>query len=66
LGVFGTPSGGTELDLYFGYGGAVGDFTYDISYISYIYPTGAYREVEGIGDFAEVIAKVGYGPVKFS
>lgn len=60
----GDTAGGTELDLYFGYGGAVGSFNYDISYISYMYPTGAFREVEGLGDFAEVIGKVGFGPVK--
>lgn len=61
----GDTAGGTELDLYFGYGGAVGSFNYDISYISYMYPTGAYRETEGLGDFAEIIGKVGFGPVKF-
>jgi len=55
---------GTEYDLYVGYGGAVGDFNYDISYITYVYPTGQFQEVEGIGDFAEIIGKVGYGPVK--
>lgn len=61
----GDTTAGTELDLYFGYGGAVGSFNYDISYISYIYPTGQFREVEGPGDFAEIIAKIGFGPVKF-
>lgn len=59
----GDTAAGTELDLYLGYGGSVGDFRYDISYISYIYPTGGYRAVESYGDFAEVIGKVGYGPV---
>jgi hypothetical protein len=60
----GDTTAGTEYDLYAGYGGAVGDFNYDISYISYIYPTGQFRTTEGPGDFAEVIGKVGYGPVK--
>lgn len=54
---------GTELDLYAGYAGSVGGFTYDISYISYIYPTGQFNQTESYGDFAEVIGKVGYGPV---
>ncbi|MGE0115439.1 MAG: TorF family putative porin [Steroidobacteraceae bacterium] len=60
----GDTTAGTEYDLYAGYGGEVGDFNYDISYITYVYPTGDFKNVEEPGDFAEVIGKVGYGPVK--
>ena len=59
----GDTTGGTELDLYAGYGGSVGDFSYDISYISYMYPTGAFKTEETLGKFAEVIGKVGFGPI---
>jgi Bacterial protein of unknown function (Gcw_chp) len=59
----GDTTAGTELDLYAGYGGSVGDFSYDISYISYIYPTGQFKNEEGLGDFAEIIGKVGFGPI---
>lgn len=47
-------SGSTEYDLYVGYGGAVGDFSYDISYIHYIYPSNNDFDLE------EVIASVGF------
>lgn len=59
----GDTTAGTELDLYAGYGGAVGDFSYDISYITYMYPTGDYKKTETLGEFAEIIAKVGFGPI---
>lgn len=44
----------TEYDLYVGYGGAVGDFSYDLSYISYNYP----NDTES--DLQEVILSLGY------
>ena len=59
----GDTSAGTEYDLFFGYGGEVGNFSYDISYVSYIYPTGGFEEVEGPGDFSEIIVNLGIGPV---
>jgi uncharacterized protein (TIGR02001 family) len=59
----GDTTGGTELDLYTGYAGSVGDFKYDVSYISYNYPTGAFRKEETVGKFAEIVAKVGFGPI---
>ncbi len=61
----GDGSAGTEYDIILGYGGEVGDLSYDINYTSYIYPTGAFEEGEGPGDFAEIILNLGYGPVGF-
>ncbi len=60
----GDTAAGTEYDIFFGYGGEVGDFSYDISYVSYVYPTGAFSQTDGsIGDFAEIILGLGFGPV---
>ena len=58
---------GTEYDLFVGYGGSIGDsFSYDLSYITYIYPTGDYGKTEQAGDFAEAILSVGLGPVSIT
>ncbi|MDB4456258.1 TorF family putative porin [bacterium] len=63
----GDTTGGTEYDLFAGYGGSIGEsISYDISYISYIYPTGDYAETEGPGDFAEAILNVGLGPISLT
>lgn len=51
---------GTEYDLYAGYGGSSGLFSYDISYWTYSYPTGAGLSP---GDLSEVVGSVGVGPV---
>lgn len=59
----GDTTAGTEYDLIVGYGGEVGDFSYDINYTTYVYPTGDFEETEGVGDFAEIIVGLGYGPV---
>lgn len=59
----GDGTAGTEYDLFAGYGGSIEQFSYDISYVSYIYPTGAFSETEGPGDFAEIVATIGFGPV---
>jgi uncharacterized protein (TIGR02001 family) len=53
---------GSETDLYLGYGGSVGDFTYDISYAWYLYPEDAADLTDSDG--AELILKLGYGPAK--
>ncbi|MES2672722.1 MAG: TorF family putative porin [Pseudomonadota bacterium] len=55
--------GGTEYDLYAGYSGAAGDFTYGVSVVSYNYPTLGELSVEP-GDYVEVIPTLGYGPFK--
>jgi uncharacterized protein (TIGR02001 family) len=67
---------GTEFDLYAGYSGSFGDFTYGASVVSYIYPTlGADESTPGnpdgsyaieAGDYVEVIPTVGYGPFKLT
>ena len=63
----GDTTAGTEYDVFAGYGGEVGDFSYDINLTSYVYPTGAFSSTDGsIGDFMEVIVSLGYGPISFS
>jgi uncharacterized protein (TIGR02001 family) len=64
----GDTAAGTEYDLFAGYGGSIGDdFTYDISYVTYVYPTGAFFDTEGQpGDFAEIVLNLGFGPVSFT
>ena len=58
---------GHETDLYFGFGGEVGDFGYDISYWKYLYPedfdlfgTG---DSLGENDYSEIVLSGSYGPV---
>lgn len=63
---------GTEYDLYAGYSGSVGEFTYGVSVVSYIYPTmGEYvddatNSAVKPGEYVEVIPSIGYGPLKIS
>lgn len=64
----GDAVGGTEYDLYFGYGTSIGDFGIDISYWSYAYPSrvddaNPLAEPVAPGDFAEVVLALSYGPV---
>lgn len=61
----GDTSSGTEYDLYVGYGGEVGAFSYDVSIWNYIYPNGGSQE-DGFGDLSEIILSVGLGPVSVS
>jgi uncharacterized protein (TIGR02001 family) len=56
---------GTEYDFFAGYGGSVGDFSYDIGYATYMYPTGT-SENNKAGELAEYIYSVGYGPVSLT
>ncbi len=73
----GDTAAGTEYDLYLGYGGSVGDFSYDVSVWNYIYPTkGVDSEDEDAtpqdadeGDafeLSELVISLGYGPVSFT
>ncbi|GGY48970.1 hypothetical protein GCM10011297_22230 [Bacterioplanes sanyensis] len=58
---------GQEYDLYLGYGGEAGDFSYDISAWTYVYP-GA-DDVNGRGntfEASDLIVSAGYGPVSAS
>lgn len=54
---------GTEYDLYAGYSGSSGDFTYGVSLISYNYPTLGSAAI-GPGDYVEIAPTLGYGPLK--
>src|SRR5690606_11738578 len=55
----GDVTSGNEYDLYAGYGGEVGGFSYGISAWTYSYP-----DIElAPGDLSEVVATVGFGPV---
>ena len=64
----GDASAGTEYDLYVGYGGEAGSFSYDISVWNYNYPS-APANPDGtdgspdIGDLTEVVGSIGFGPV---
>jgi uncharacterized protein (TIGR02001 family) len=61
----GDTLGGTEYDLYAGYSGAAGDFTYGLSLVSYNYPTLGDNSIDP-GDYVELIPTVGYGPFKLT
>jgi hypothetical protein len=70
----GDTAAGTEYDLFAGYGGSIEEFSYDIQYVSYIYPTGGplpdsttpVSETDGtFGDFAEIVVTLGLGPITF-
>ncbi|WP_049721148.1 TorF family putative porin [Gilvimarinus polysaccharolyticus] len=64
----GDASAGTEYDLFVGYGGEAGSFTYDVSLWNYNYPS-APNNVDGsdgspdLGDLTEAVVSLGYGPV---
>jgi uncharacterized protein (TIGR02001 family) len=64
----GDSTAGTEYDIYFGWGKEFGDFGVDISYWSYNYPE--LQNADGdsifIGDFAEIVLALSYGPVAFT
>ena len=56
---------GTEYDLFFGYGGSIGEISYDIGYATYVYPTKGPGD-DKVGELAEYIYSVGYGPVSLT
>ena len=63
----GDTTAGTEYDVFAGYAGEAGDLSYDVSLVSYVYPTGINSDTDGtIGDFMEVIVGLGYGPVSLT
>lgn len=65
----GDSSAGTEYDLYMGYGGSVGDFSYDVSAWTYVYPTSGGKglieddDAGTPGTLSELVLSFGYGPV---
>jgi len=61
----GDTAAGTEYDFFFGYGGSIGELSYDIGYATYVYPT-ADSENDSPGDLAEYIYSIGYGPVSLT
>jgi uncharacterized protein (TIGR02001 family) len=64
-GVWGSSENeGTETDLYLGYAGEAGDFSYDVGYAYYMYPEDPADLSDS--DAAEVYVTLGYGPVSLS
>jgi uncharacterized protein (TIGR02001 family) len=65
---------GTEYDIYAGYSGSAGDFTYGLSVVNYNYAnpkgtnaaTGKVWEPVNPGDYVELIPSIGYGPFKLT
>jgi uncharacterized protein (TIGR02001 family) len=63
----GDTAGGTEYDIYAGYGLTFGEddlFSLDVSLWNYLYPTGE-SDVE-FGDLSELVVSFGVGPVSLS
>ena len=68
VGVYGgiwasSEEGGHETDLYVGYGGEAGKFTYDVSYWKYWYPEEGTNQDLGNTDNSELVLSGTYGPV---
>lgn len=59
----GDDSLGDEYNLYFGFGGEAGSFSYDINYLAYLYPQ---EKDMSVDDFGEVTLGLGYDSVSFS
>ena len=62
---------GNEYDYFVGYGGEVGDFSYDVSLWNYNYSDGSFEKPFDVsndttGDLSEVIITLGYGGVSLS
>lgn len=66
----GDTSGGTEYDLFVGYGTEVGGVSIDVSLWNYVYPTGAgyTGDADGtdVGELTELVVGVGYGAASFT
>lgn len=58
----GDAATGNEYDLYLGYGGEAGNFSYDVSYWTYIYPSSDI----GFDDAADLVVSLGYGGANFT
>lgn len=72
-----SETGGSETDLYLGYGGEYQGVSYDVSYWKYLYPEertgesafGAGDSAQigsGDSDAAEYVISLGYGPVTYT
>jgi len=53
---------GQEYDLFVGYGGEAGGFSYDVSYWTYVYPS---SDIDP-GDAADLVIGLGYGDFAFT
>ena len=53
---------GTEYDVYLGYATEIGDFGLDVGYATYAYP----ESDVGLGDLAEAIVGLSYGPASLT
>lgn len=63
----GDVNGGTEYDLYAGYGGGEADgFNYDLSFWTYTYPENSNAVLSDPGKLSEAVLSVGYGPAKLT
>lgn len=60
----GDESAGHEYDLILGYGNEFGNFNFDVSLVSYVYPTGAgYTNGDtDLGEFVDLVLSFGAGP----
>ena len=45
---------------------SVSSISYDLSVITYIYPTGQFSTTEEPGDFSEAVLNIGLGPVSLT
>ncbi|MDX9875683.1 MAG: TorF family putative porin [Spongiibacteraceae bacterium] len=64
----GDSSLGQEYDLYAGYGGEIGQFSYDLSVVNYNYSDAGLRgdlntRDDTTGELTEVILTLGFGPI---
>tara|TARA_A100001015_G_scaffold49344_1_gene54485 strand:- start:1090 stop:1842 length:753 start_codon:yes stop_codon:yes gene_type:complete len=67
----GDSAAGNEYDLYVGYGGEMEGFSYDVSVLTYVYPSAGNFEEDAdtsgnTFDLSELIASVGYMGASFS
>lgn len=53
---------GTEADFFVGYANKVGDFSYDVQYITVLFP----EKKLDFGEIAEAVIGLGYGPATFT
>lgn len=61
----GDSAAGQEYDIYAGYGAEMGDFSYDLSVWTYIYPDGG-KSDGTFGDGTDIIVSLGYAGASFA
>ncbi|QQD25219.1 histidine kinase [Venatoribacter cucullus] len=61
-GTSGDTAAGDEYNVYFGFGGESGDFSYDVNVLGYVYPT---TKID-LGQFVELTASVGFSGLGLS